>query len=225
MKSLLFVLTLSLSIVTQAHTIHIAILDSGYNTQSKIKLCKEPQYNLTETNTLDDNLNHGKNITGIIAESLGNRDYCLIIVKVFDVKDNYNFKSYMNALYQIWKIRPDIMNFSGGGQWPNKVEKMMYEAIQKNGTTIIVAAGNESQDFDSFCHYFPACYNTDIISVGNLNSFRNRHNSSDYGKRVSAWEIGQNVCGGGLCLTGTSQAAAVHTVNYVKKILDKKFKK
>lgn len=54
-------------------------------------------------------------------------------------------------------------------------------------------------------------YDKRIVVVGNKDSFGTRIKSSNYGKLVNRWEIGENQEAYGITLTGTSQATAVAT--------------
>jgi len=81
-----------------------------------------------------------------------------------------------------------------------------------------VAAGNNGMNFDEKGRYYPACYDDKrIIVVGMLDKNGVQYKYSNYGSRVTRWEIGYEVVGFEISESGTSQAAAVATGKLVSQ--------
>ena len=171
-----------------------------------------------------DNLGHGTNISYIIADRLKDIDYCIIVIKVFDIKNQEVFgltPSKVAFLYLLTMGNIDIINFSAGGRGDDHAEKILVSALIASNIKFISAAGNDFVNLDKDCYYYPACYNG-VISVGNLMDNGKPAWSSNYGKRVTFWEWGTQVCGGGVCMTGTSQATAIHTAKEARELAKRK---
>lgn len=170
-----------------------------------------------------DSNGHGTHIAGLIL-----RDTCpeveLISCKYYDEtytnKQNIDnsvicFKKAMNSDY-------DIINYSSGGTSRNDNE---FNVLKRIHTTIVVAAGNNSQDLNKST-YYPASYGLkNIIVVGNLNG-KFRSLNSNFGLVNMVWEQGTNILStylGGrfVYMTGTSQSTAIHTNRLLKEMCRK----
>lgn len=214
------------SSLAQAKPVRIAILDSGLNVKNKedVKLCPSGHLDVTGTG-FEDKIGHGTNIAYIIANTLKDVDYCIVIIKIFDSKSSTLLPSTELALlYLLHLEKIDLVNYSAGGRGYQYAETVLIKGLKVLGTTFVAAAGNEGRNLDESCDYYPACY-PDVISVGNMETETKRNKLSNYGKRVVSWELGTNVCGGGFCLSGTSQATAVHTARLARKLAEKGAKK
>lgn len=208
MKVVLFILLFSLS--SYGKTIKIAILDTGMpDFKTNAKICPDGKVDLTKTDMFDKK-QHGTNIMGIISDKLKDVDYCLYIIKIFDVKGK---TAYISGLVYLYSIMDDldIVNLSLSGRDDWYLERTLIEGLTSKRIKIIAAAGNEHQDLDKVCKAFPACY-SGVVSVGNLlKDGKTPSRYSNYGKRVSVWRIGEDVCANSICESGTSQATAVYT--------------
>ncbi len=102
--------------------------------------------------------------------------------------------------------------------------------------TYVVAAENNGMNLDDPGNeIYPASYKiSNVIPVGSLTKEGIRAHSSNYGKRVKVWEVGDNVMGmvpltmcdmyNALCITnmsGTSFATPVYTGKLLVKLLSK----
>ncbi len=176
-------------------------------------------------------------------------NYCQIIIKYYDPKaiGNNNLENTIKSFRWAIDQGVDIINYSGGGTSSDKrEEKLIKEALDK-GIKIVASAGNEKSDI-SEQQYFPAMYDERIYIVGSLVSDkveitvankvdkntraiteikttkRDVASYSNYGVPINTWEIGTNVLSrvpGGQFgnMTGTSQAAAIHTGKLIRKQL------
>lgn len=223
MKILLLSLCVFLSpCLSTARTVRVAVLDTGYFTQSNhLKLCAGLSKDFTGTG-LEDNMKHGQNTSHIITDIAKNdTDYCLIMIKVMEK----NIQKINNGLKYVLEIKPDVINLSFGGPFYLEEEINLIKQILDNRIVIVAAAGNNNTNLAKDCNYYPACADPRIIVVGNLIRFGERNSSSNYGiPPVGTWAIGTNISAGGLIQTGTSQATAVITGNVVR-ILDDYYNK
>jgi hypothetical protein len=60
-------------------------------------------------------------------------------------------------------------------------------------------------------------YDKRTVVVGSLDNNGKKMESSNFGSAVSRWELGLNVIGYGIIMSGTSQAAAVATGKIVSE--------
>lgn len=208
----------------EAKQIRIVVIDTGFNKEAvpSAKICKDGIIDFTgDGEGGRDELGHGTNIVGIIANELKDSDYCLYIIKIYTKTNKLDAASkyfaYILSLTLTIRIHPDVVNFSSSGSEENTAEKYLIKALTENGTIFVTAAGNESINLDSNCAAYPACY-TGVVSVGNLSSNLRPHYSSNFGKRVSMWAVGTNITAGGFTMTGTSQSTAFATAAIVKRL-------
>lgn len=208
---------LFLALMSIAKPIKIAVIDSGLNqvVAKDIPVCQ--YYDLTGTG-FNDNIGHGTNVSGLIHGFAKNKDYCQVIIKVFDPATKDGFQHSLFAFDMISRD-PDIVivNYSAGGGEFNSYERDLIMKILGQGKIFVSAAGNNSQNLDKMCNYYPACYSKKIITVGNL-SGKKRNKSSNYGKYIRVWEDGTDAYSYGVTMSGTSQATAIHTGKLVRFI-------
>lgn len=179
------------SAVSQARLVKIAVLDTGYDPSATyIKYC-EPPKDFTNTTPID-RLGHGAIVSSLIASTVDKSvEYCIYSLKILDNKDSITaFDSIVRALgYAITK-KVDYINISFGGDFQFLPEKIEIERALNRKIRVIAAAGNEGNDLDKRCNFFPACYDSRIVIVGNGLSNENRQNKSNYGRIVSIWHNG-----------------------------------
>ena len=224
---IVIILTVLMAVLVDAKTVKIAVLDSGY---TKGTLAFEPPicrtYNATDDKTINDmnESKHGTNVLGLIDSTIRKNskitDYCFYIIKVFGTTyaTSVNFTNGLKELIRLGGV--DIINISGGGIDGSETEQALINELIAGGAVIIAAAGNDNIDLDKSCQFFPACYKNNegfIVSVGNGKSYKERYNSSNYGKiNVHQWIDGSNKCvimkkDKSICLSGTSQSTAIYT--------------
>lgn len=220
-----FILLLILAVASQASAkapLTVAIIDTGYTRMDgTVHLCKDGLYDLTRSGSTEDisKNKHGSNVAGIITRYAGQEGYCIMMFKVFRYKTigkgtTFDVPAYIAALQLIEKLRPTIVNISLTGDLVMPSEEIFLKRILDNGTAVAAAAGNEGMDLNLIgCVAFPACVDPRIYVVGNSNG------SSNIGRAVDVFEDGSNQRGGGVTLTGTSQATAVFTGKYIRKML------
>ena len=183
-----------------------------------------------------DNNGHGTHTAGIIL-----KDTCLN-VKLIPCKfwDNYGDKSdtlkrEVSCLKTAYDDNVDLVNFSGGGQFPNKEELEILKKLGKKNVVVVVSAGNDNHeitlsnkvdevnkyldkcndikpcDGQKF-YYYPASYKLkNLLKVANYhnNSKAETSNYADTFLKEDGEGIESYAPGGTVRkMTGTSQAAA-----------------
>lgn len=199
---------------TEARTIRIAIIDSGFNVSSKsFRECKEGSFDLTNLNFKEDKLTkHGQNITYIIDEYLKKKqvDFCIIHIRVFSEGSHRVINNIISALAKLNTLNPDIINLSLNGTTASEPEIKLIKHLLNKGIIVVAAAGNNSLNLDKECSAFPSCDDPRVIVVGN-GIEKKPDPESNYGKIIDIWENGNNIKAGGITLSGTSQATAIVT--------------
>ena len=129
---IIFALTYFAYGIVYADTIKVAVIDSGYDFDSKWesarkiglsvpKLCKK-HYNFTKWSYVKDGA-HGTHIAGLIAKGLDTVNYCIGIYKYYDsLMDAPNQINENKAIERAIADEVNIINISGGGIVPNKEE-------------------------------------------------------------------------------------------------------
>lgn len=236
-KLVLSLIIIFSSLYSNAKTIRVAVVDTGFDFSSdwpnakeygliKPKLCKTGHKDFTNTGLMD-TYNHGTHIAGLIAKELKDVDYCLIVIKYWD--KNSNGSDIVNTLKSFrWAItqKVDVINYSGGGtEYSEPEKKTVLEAILFHHIIFVAAAGNESSNVKTN-PYYPASYSSLIESVGNLEPNGRIAPTSNYGGAITTYKMGTKVLslfpGNSYgTLTGTSQATAIRTGEIVKELAKK----
>jgi subtilisin family serine protease len=209
----------------------VAVIDSGLDigdVRFKNHLCPSGHKDFTGEGIYDRH-GHGTHMVGTILLEAGPKaSFCLIIIKYFSEKlsSEGRLRSYRSSLRYLRTLQVQIVNISGGGTEEDIIERNTIKKMVN--TFFVVAAGNDGKNLDVECYYYPACYTfTDrVVTIGNLNNDGSRASSSNYGKAVDGWEMGQRVFStapGGLYreASGTSISASVATGKLIRKIHEK----
>jgi subtilisin family serine protease len=206
-----------------AKEIKVAVIDTGIDNYVG-KICNNGNIDFSDQGAHDSN-GHGTHIAGLIIKNAGNSKFCLYNLKYYDphMVNGASSKAMISALRKAIDLKVDIINISGGGLDPISEEKELIIQALNNGIKVVVAAGNEKTNLDKDCNYFPACYDSRLYVVGNLNKLKVKNESSNYGSIVKNWEIGTDVVsslpnGKTGQLTGTSQATAIFTGKMIKLV-------
>lgn len=223
------IITVLMTLAAYGRPVTVAVIDTGINPayQSKYKLCRTGHKDFTGTG-LSDNHGHGTNIAGLI-DLYAAGDYCIVILKYYDPKNvGSNVHQFEAALSYAVNNNYDIINISGGGNNVSNNEIRIMRKAHKNKITIIAAAGNNGDNLDTNCSYYPACHKLDNVVVVGNGTTSGPAPTSNYGKVVDFWENGENRTAGGVTLSGTSQSAAIVSgkfVNIVTKLIKQKKEK
>ena len=152
----------------------------------------------------------------------GRANYCMVIIKYYSVyaSDAQNAANLTRAFNEIAFQKITLVNLSSVGKNPIPSE---LEALKLSPhTKFFVAAGNEGKNLDLLENtLYPFGYGLkNIYSVGNLTEYGAIANNSNYGNKVSFWEVGENVIstlpnGKIGYMSGTSMSCAVKTGKYI----------
>lgn len=178
---------------------------------------------LNELDYTDSN-GHGTHVAGIIL-----KDVCSEIelesCSYFDFfSPKGNDIEYIKCLRNAILEKPDFINISSGGPGYDQEEYGLLNILSNLNIKIIVAAGNDSKDLSIAGNdYYPAKYKiANLIPVGNLNPFKVKNSSSNYGLPNEVWEIGTEIRstlnnGKYGYMSGTSMSAAAYTNKLLKE--------
>ena len=217
----------------------VAVIDSGFGSTDEINyvtggfrygshLCKEGHRDFSGQNRYVKSIpvegskyRHGTNIVGVIDATAPNSNYCVVVIKYFHegIGGEQTVDASVKSIRYANEIGAEIINYSGGGKEPSNEEKIEVKKFLDRGGIFIAAAGNEREQIGvNGKGYYPAMYDPRIIVVGNKTKSGKISYSSNYGRPVKHWEVGENIEGYGITLTGTSQATAVTTGKLLKII-------
>ncbi len=220
MTRILVLSALLLACPASAKTLTVAVIDTGIDT-SVGKLCKYSSKSFTDSSPKDEH-GHGTHVAGLIVQNAGDNDYCLVSLKYYREQNTgkENLRHMLDAIRYAVDLKVDYINISGGGDVAVPEERALIKKALDAGIVVVAAAGNEHNDLDKLCNFFPACYDPRIVVVGNLEitkDFRDlnyewrglakdaglenllgtvetrKAYGSNYGKVVNRWEIGTNV--------------------------------
>lgn len=232
---LLIILSFLIS-VAQAQTIKVAVIDTGFDMNSKWpdapkmglsvpKICKEG-HNGFKTKSVEDKNGHGTHVAGLIAKFAEDSDYCLVILKYY-TENNFilNQENSNSAIKEATRQKVDVINYSGGGKGRDDEECELVKKALDKGIVFIAAAGNNGLDLEKK-EFYPALCDKRVVIVENVNSNGSLQNNSNYFKGTD--RIVMRELGGGVMsifpnnsfrsLSGTSQATAIVTGKFVKTL-------
>lgn len=142
----------------------VVIMDTGVasNAASLPYLCTDGHIDFTGTG-IEDNNGHGTNIAGLVARGLDTTKQCITVIKYWNTDANpYNNRNIDDVLNEAWAylllLNPKWVNMSFVGEVYVTAEYKTIRTLLARGTKVIVAAGNESLNFDVQCNRYPACY-------------------------------------------------------------------
>lgn len=219
MKLLAAILFTFFSAISQAESlIRVVVLDSGIKQDTQgLQLCKTGHRDFTGNGSITDSgpKYHGTNVAGLITKHAGPSGYCIIIVKIFEQGSDFNEKQYYRALNYVISLKSNIINLSFTGKTKLPYETQLIRKLLDSGTVIVASAGNQGLDLNKVgCIVWPACADRRIFVIGNSES-----NDSNIGSVVDEYIDGNYAFGGGITMSGTSQAAAIFTGKAVAKAL------
>lgn len=186
----------------------------------------------TKRGSLLDLNGHGTHIAGIIAERLklaGIKNVKFMILTYY--RDGLDGQTALHnsiecVRYAI-QMNAKIINYSGGGLYPNPDERQAFLEAEKRGILVVAAAGNEASNSER-SPFYPANYGfSNIISVTAIDGESlNILPTSNYGRRsvhiaASGKDVRSTLPGGIFgTMTGTSQATAVVSASAIRAYLE-----
>lgn len=168
----------------------------------------------------EDEHGHGTHIAGIIDKAADgqNVQYMSLIYYRNGIDGESALKNSIEAVRYAIKMKADIINYSGGGNLPNQVERAVFEEANRHGILVVAAAGNEASNSEKQ-PFYPANYH--LPNILSVTATDGRPDgilpSSNFGTRSVAVaapgkDIRSTLPGGKFgVMTGTSQATAFVT--------------
>lgn len=198
MKLFSLMILLSSLQVHGAELIRIAVVDTGldlYDTRFSYLLCRDATHMDFTGEGIEDKIDHGTAVTGLIKQYAGNTGYCLIILKYFsfNATPTQSTDRLLDAVKAASANGADFVNISSYGPVFSMDE---YIEIKRHPEiTYVVAAGNEGQDLDEpGIEQYPVGYRLpNVIGVGSLNTDGVTRAKSSNRKLGLRWEIGEHV--------------------------------
>ncbi|MCS6962315.1 MAG: S8 family serine peptidase [Deltaproteobacteria bacterium] len=166
---------------------YVAVIDTGvdiFHPDLAGRVDTDLAYNAT---TDEDNLikdvsdpdGHGTHVAGIVAARANNgigglgisKNAKIIPVKVLDQEGNIYLSYVLDAYIYVSLLRDAklpvrVINISLGSPGYSDLEKNLLKELERRGVIVVAAAGNESEDFDTYPIY-PAGYKlVNVTSVG-----------------------------------------------------------
>lgn len=188
----------------------ICVIDTGIRASPELenKLCG-PVADMTGRG-IEDKDGHGTNVASIIARQIDGSRFCIVPVKWY-----HNMATQVPiylAINKAVRMGANYINISAGGDNPIDKERNALKRALDKGIVITVAAGNDNQDLNEKCSYFPSCY-SEFRSYNNWHvvaNFRDGsyQDGSNYNGPVNSLANGHKVSAGGSMMSGTSQASA-----------------
>ena len=106
------------------------------------------------------------------------------------------------------------MSLAGKIKLPYEIQ--LIKTLLNSNVVIVASAGNYGYDLNKMgCIVWPACADPRIFVIGNSES-----SDSNIGSVVDEYIDGNYAFGGGITMSGTSQAAAIFTGRAVAKALE-----
>jgi len=185
-------------------------------------------WNFAQHNSnLFDEHGHGTHIAGLIGAQ-NSSDAALngvapgvqiMVLKYYDADStgSEQISALVAAIRYATMMHADLINYSGGGPYPDARERLAIELAGRQGILLVAAAGNERSNSDRSAFY-PADYGlSNVVSVGAHTKLSLRVPSSNFGLHsVDLFAPGEKIestlpMGARGIMTGTSQATAFVT--------------
>lgn len=162
---------------SEEQLIKIGIIDTGYDfnyaksiNAEPLKLCDKGHYDfLTRTETINhapaefsSNIgHHGTLVASIIANKLKKVRYCAIVIQVYETcEEGCSLKkdNLIKAVEKLIQEKVLVINMSYSGITPYSDEQKVMKKAVDRGISLFVAAGNNGENLNRVCQYYPACY-------------------------------------------------------------------
>jgi len=221
MKTIILTLFLLFAFSAMAESrIKIAVIDTGIGALQAHQDYSCDGHKSYIDNSIVADMNHGKNIISILSKDINPKTHCIVSYKVYKNKTSTGVEAMNATLKALKHIVKDYsiryVNISMGGPEYHEIERKLIKRLLLRGVTIVVAAGNERDNLDKFCNYFPACYKN-TLKYSKFYVVKSALDSSNYGSIVTDKFSGYRV--GTPRLSGTSQAAAQKMAKILKSVV------
>lgn len=224
MKKLLVLMFVLLAKDSFAKPIRVGILDAGLDPKytSQLPLCPGLSKDFTGQGLDTDWMGHGTNVAGLVTKFAGQSDkYCIVMYKVIypGIMLPRYLHAVVSALDDAQKNNIQLLNISLSGRGAYIAERAAIYKSLNAGTSIVVAAGNDSVNLSETCNAYPACYDPRLIVVGNYSIPGTFHPTTNYKGPTKIYELGCTYSSVNGTMCGTSMSAAVVTGKLVHKLI------
>jgi len=148
---------------------------------------------IDNNNDLSDSNGHGTHVSGLITSTCfinknlknSSADIKILPIKYYDSKKTPSeiFDASLKAIDYAIRMKVDIINFSGGGYQPYRLEKNLIQKAQEKNIIFIASAGNDKSNNDVL-PFYPASYPlNNIISVAAVDESLKLPKFSNFGKK------------------------------------------
>ncbi|MDO5132913.1 MAG: S8 family serine peptidase [Eubacteriales bacterium] len=189
-------------------TIKVAVVDTGVSSHARLegRLLKGIDLVDNDRNAADKN-GHGTHVAGIIADCTPGLNVKILPVRALDASGVGSISTVGNGIRYAVRNGAKVINLSLGGYYHYKYLEECIAYANKKGVTVVVAAGNESENTRYVC---PAHLSSPIV-VGAINKKGRRAYFSNYGNSLDVVAPGVAIrsCwmkGGYMVADGTSMA-------------------
>lgn len=186
----------------------VAVLDTGVDSSHEmLKNRVVGGYDFTGKGSWADGNGHGTHVAGIIADCT-NSNVKIMPIKVLDSSGRGKVSKIGEAVRYAVDNGAGVINLSLGGFGYSAYMEQSIQYAYNKGVPVVVAAGNEGGNVNSYC---PANIER-AITVSSIDSNHNRSIFSNYGKWVDYAAPGSNIKSAYLgnsykTMSGTSMAA------------------
>lgn len=210
----------------------IVIVDTGisYTPIMEKFLCKQKNLHKDFTGQgLNDVVGHGTHLAHLIGKQLDFSKFCIVIIKFFHKEKIVG--DYGAAVTYAASLNPRVINLSLNGLEESPRETMAINKALRQGTSVFVSAGNESQNLTIICNAFPACIkvshpNFYVVSNGartpaGIVEYAESSNTEGPARYLANGQDVPSFVGYKKIqkMTGTSQATAILANKYIRQIL------
>ncbi|GEM_PF-2566216 len=188
--------------------ISVAVVDTGVDSShSMLRERLVTGYDFIDNDTTpQDGHGHGTHVSGTIVDCTPGLNVTIMPVRVLGNDGRGTFSIVGQGIRYAARSGAAVINLSLGGNHSSYVDEAVEVALNQ-GVTVVVAAGNESDDTAKYC---PA-HISGCITVAAVNSSKQKANFSNYGNAVDIVAPGvgikSSIPGGGYASwNGTSMA-------------------
>lgn len=163
--------------------IKIAVIDTGYDLGSNVRLCNGAK-DYTTDRDMADRTGHGEIVNRLLTQNLPTPlAYCILPIKIFTKGHYTSPTTSADAINYAVEQGASIINMSFNGLQFSYVEQAAVRNALQKGVKLFIAAGNDSINLDKGCTSFPACYYKEAVVVG-FEDIKFSSYKSNYGKVV-----------------------------------------
>lgn len=177
------------SLAISGKDVTVAVLDTGIESSHEmLKNRVVGGRDFTGSGNWNDGNGHGTHVAGIIADCTNN-NVKIMPIKVLDNKGRGKVSNIGAAIKYAVDNGAEIINLSLGGFGYSAYLEQNIEYAYNKGVPVVVAAGNEGGNVNSYC---PANVEK-AITVSSIDSNHNRSVFSNYGKWIDYAAPGSNI--------------------------------